>query len=462
MAISGGVRGLTDLELMAHLYRRAGFGATHDEITAAVDRGYEATVEELLHPEAQPDVDLDLMYRFYPDMKEEREIEITQAYWVYRMINSPRPLEEKMALFWHSLFATAFNKSNHAQMVHRQVNTFRKHCLGNFRTILLELSRDPAMIFWLDNQENTKDVHNENYGRELLELFSMGIGTYSEDDVKSCARAFTGWSVETLLNIGPFGRNVWNFEFKPEQHDYSEKEFLGQRGNFDGADIIDIVAQQPATARFIARRLYLFFVSDRPNDAVIDELAEVFQASGGDIRSVMRALLLSDVFRSERAYLAKVKSPAEYVVGVSKLVGDFRFPDWGIVNLALECRYMGQDLMNPPSVEGWHVGREWIDTGILVERVNFASEQVGDLGKPGVRAIVEQLRAQGPLSPEALVDNCLSLVGPMRVKDSTRAALVARVSQEGTLDLASGGAAAERRVATLLRLIVASREYQFA
>jgi uncharacterized protein (DUF1800 family) len=297
-AITSAGTGLTDLQLMAHLYRRAGFGAARDELEAAVARGYEAVVEELLYPERQPDLDLDLIYRFYPDMKEEREIDLTQAYWVYRMINSSRQLEEKMALFWHSLFATAFNKANHAQMVHRQVNMFRQHCLGNVRTLLVELSKDPAMIFWLDNQENTKDVHNENYGRELLELFAMGIGNYTEDDVKECARAFTGWSIKNLLNIGPYGRNVWEFEFRPEEHDYEEKTFLGHTGNFDGADIINIVVLHPATAQFIARRLYLFFVSDKPDEAAIEELARVFQESDADIRTVMRALLLSDAFRS--------------------------------------------------------------------------------------------------------------------------------------------------------------------
>ena len=451
---------LTDLQLMAHLYRRAGFGATRDEIEQAVARGYEAVVEELLHPERQPDLDMDLIYRFYPDMKEEREIEITQAYWVYRMINSPRQLEEKMALFWHSLFATAFNKANHAQMVHRQVNTFRKHCLGSFRTILVELSRDPAMIFWLDNQENTKDVHNENYGRELLELFAMGIGNYTEDDVKSCARAFTGWGIKNLLNAGPYGRNVWEFQFYPEQHDYSEKEFLGRRGNFDGTDIIDIVVDQPATAHFIARRLFLFFVSDTPDEAAIEALAQVFEASRGDIREVMRALLLSDTFRSEQAYYAKVKAPAEHVVGVAKLVGDFRYPSFGIVDYAYECRYMGQDLMNPPSVEGWHVGKEWIDTGILVERVNFASQQVGDASRPGIRAIIERIRAMGPLEPEAFVDVCLDLAGPLSIQAGAREALIRHAEKDGTLMLA-GDPAGERRITAMLQLIVATREYQF-
>src|SRR5438094_3100811 len=146
MAVESDIRQLTDLELMAHLYRRAGFGATRDELEAALERGYEATVESLLHPEAQPDLDLDLVFRFYPDAKEAREIDITQSFWVYRMINTQRPLEEKMALFWHCLFATAFNKSNHAQMVQIQIDMFRQHCLGSFKTILLELSKDPAMI----------------------------------------------------------------------------------------------------------------------------------------------------------------------------------------------------------------------------------------------------------------------------------------------------------------------------
>jgi uncharacterized protein (DUF1800 family) len=461
MAMGSAVGGLTDLELMGHLFRRAGFSATRAELEAAVAKGYEATVEALLHPEAVPDLDTDLVYRFYPEFKEARDIDLTQAFWVYRIINTPRPLQEKMALFWHCLFATAFNKSNHPKMLQQQVDLFRRHCLGNFRTILLELSRDPSMIFWLDNQENTKDVHNENYGRELLELFSMGIGNYTEDDVKNCARAFTGWGLQNLLNLGPFGRNAWEFKFYPEQHDYEEKEFLGERGNFDGGDVIDIIVRQPATARFIARRLYLFFVDDEVDEAAVEQLAEVYQRSGYDIREVVRALLLSDFFRSEAAYYAKVKSPAEHVAGILKLVGDWHFPSWGIVPVALECRYMGQDLMNPPSVEGWHTGKEWIDTGILVERINFAAEQVGDLDKPGVRDLVERLRARGPGSAEELVDGCLDLIGMLPMGDQAYDSLIEFVRKGGPLDLSDGQRATEQRVVELLQLIVATREFQF-
>jgi uncharacterized protein (DUF1800 family) len=462
MAVDTPVTLLTGVELMAHLLRRAGFGATHDEIEAALARGYEATVEELLHPERQPDIDVDILHRFYPDIKEAREIDVNQANWLYRMINTGRPLQEKMALFWHCLFATAFNKSNHSQQVQIQIDLLREHCLDDFKTILVALSRDPAMIFWLDNQENTNAVHNENFGRELLELFSMGIGTYTEEDVKECARAFTGWSIKTVLNTGPFGRNVWEYQFNADQHDYGEKEFLGERGPFDGEDVIEIIVRQPATARFIARRLYLFFVSDEPDEAAIEILARAYQESGHDIRSVMRALFLSDFFRSEAALYAKVKSPAEHVVGLMRLTGDHQFPEWGLKDVALEFRYMGQDLMNPPSVEGWHTGREWIDTGILVERVNFAAEQVGDVDKPGIRRIVERLRARGTLSPEALVDGCFELVGPLHPSERTRAALVRHIQPGGPLDLASGGRAAEERVGQLLQMVVSTREYQWA
>lgn len=456
------VRQLTDLERIAHLHRRAGFGATRDQLEASLAKGYEATVEELLHPEAQPDLEEDLIFRYYIDQKESRQIEPAQSYWVYRMINTKRPLEEKMALFWHGLFATGFAKLNHAKQMVDQVAMLRTHALGDFRTILVELSRDPAMIFWLDNQENTTDVHNENFGRELLELFSMGIGNYSEDDVKNCARAFTGWTMKNPIpGAQPYGRHPWEFEFRSDQHDFGEKEFLGERGNFDGTDIVGIIVKQPATARFIARRLHNFFVSDAPDETAISELVDVYFKSQYDIRAVMRSLFLSDAFRSRKAYYAKVKSPAEHVIGLERLVEDFQYPAWGIRNISLECRYQGQDLLNPPSVEGWHTGKEWIDTGILVERINFGAGLVGDTTKSGVQKIIGRLRAMGELSAEGFVDGCLDLMGPMEVSDTTRAGLLDFARKGGPLKFgANGDRAAEQRVTELLQLIVATREFQ--
>jgi uncharacterized protein (DUF1800 family) len=379
------------------------------------------------------------------------------------MINTHRPLEEKMTLFWHCLFATGNSKVEAPPTMLQQINTFRRFALGNFRDILVDLSRDPAMIFWLDNQENTNQVHNENYGRELLELFSMGIGNYTEDDVKSSAQAFTGWTFKNPIPTAkPYGRFKWQFEFRPDLHDYGEKTFLGETGHFDGTDIVDIVVKQPATAQFLARRLYLFFVSDRPDQAAIDELADVYVRSGYEIRPMLRALFLSDFFRSRSAYYAMVKSPADYVVGLLRLSQDYSFPKPGIYDVAFECRFMGQDLLNPPSVEGWHTGQEWIDTGILVERVNFAASIVTDLGKPGVRKIVDRMRAAGELSPEELLDACLDALGPLPIRPSTRVALLNHVNKQGPLRFgADDDTSAAERVTELLQLIVAAREFQF-
>ena len=352
--------------LMSHLLRRAGFGATPDEIDTYLELGYEATVEDLLHPEDAPGLDdEDLIRRYQIDQNSLMLIESSQAYWLYRMINTKRHLEEKMSLFWHGLFATAYGKLNHAKAVVNQTNTFRSRGLGNFHTLLIELSRDPAMIFWLDNKDNHNGAPNENYGRELLELFSMGIGNYTEEDVKACARAFSGWTIANAEymsirasrdSIWPHGRLDWQFQYQPEDHDDGEKTFLGQTGRFNGEDIIDIICQHPATAWFIASKLYNFFVADTPDETAIQRLADEFTRTRGNIGSVMRTLFLSDFFRSEQARFARVKSPAELVAGTARLTGSHQFSDWSIVNLAMDANYMGQEILNPPSVEGWHTG----------------------------------------------------------------------------------------------------------
>jgi uncharacterized protein (DUF1800 family) len=328
------------------------------------------------------------------------------------------------------------------------------------------------MIYWLDNNQSRGDAPNENYGRELLELFSMGIGNYSEDDVKASARAFTGWTLAPTLPRQPYGRFDWEFEYRPELHDDSVKTFLGETGPWNGEDIVNIIVKQPSAARFIARHLYNFFVADEPqvpawatvpprDPEAINVLVDAYMTSGYDMRAVMRTLFMSDFFRSEQAYFAKVKNPTELVIGTVRLTKDFGFLRQGLRELSLECRYMGQDLLNPPSVEGWHTGKEWIDTGCLVERINFAAQQVADVRKPGVRLIVDRLQAVGPLAPERFVDMTLDLAGPVRVRPSTRQALIDHVTPGGELrfdDSAAG--AAGQRVSELLQLIVATREYQ--
>ena len=463
-----------DMALMAHLMRRAGFGATGGELERYVSQGYEATVEELLHPEQAAPLEDDIVRRYHVDQNSLMLIESSQAYWLYRMINTRRPLEEKMALFWHGLFATAYGKLNHAKGVFNQTNTFRRCGLGSFDTLLLALSRDPAMIFWLDNKDNHKDAPNENFGRELLELFSMGIGNYTEEDVKSCARAFTGWTIKNAEymsirasrdSIWPHGRIDWQFVYLPEDHDDSTKTFLGRTGQFNGEDIIDIICQHPATSWFVATKLYSYFVSDSPDEAVTQELADEFRRSKGDIRSVMRTLFLSDFFRSEDVRYARVKSPAELVAGTARLAGSRQFPDWSIVNLAMDANFMGQEILNPPSVEGWHTGQEWIDTGTLVERVNSSALEMGDVNQPGVRAIINRVKARSQtLGPRDFVSACLEEVGSLTLSEGTFDQLRIYAESQGDLrfDRPDLAACSEQRVAEMLQLVVATREYQMA
>lgn len=451
-----------DRELMGHLFRRAGFGATPDELDVALAKGYSAVVEELIRPESAPEFAEDSIFRYHVGIKESRLARPAQACWLYRMITTHRPLEEKMALFWHSLFATAFSKLNCAKPLVNQISMFREHCLGSYRALLSALSRDPAMIYWLDNYQNTRYVHNENYGRELLELFTLGIGNYSERDVKSCARAFTGWSIkEPVPADQPYGRFDWVFEFRPDLHDYNEKIFLGQRGDFDGDDIIDIILDQPAAARYLAYRLHKFFVSDRPDEDAVAELAEVCRTADYQLREIMRFLLLSTEFRSERSYYSKIKSPVELIASLIRLTGDFQTPRYGIEDVVLSCGYMGQDLLDPPTVEGWHTGTDWIQTASLLERINFAVKQVSDPNMPGTRRLIECLRLEGELSPDAFVEKSLDLMGPLKVHDSTRDALLLFARRHGPLRFGPGpDRAADRRVVELLQLIVSAREFQ--
>ena len=474
-----------DIALMAHLLRRAGFGATREELEGYAAKGYETTVEELLYPEKAPAAlsDEDLIRRYHIDENAMQNKDSAQTYWLYRMVNTRRPLEEKLTLFWHGVFATAYSKLERARALLRQLDMFRRFGLGNFNTLLLELSMDPAMIFWLDNKDNHDNAYNENFGRELLELFSMGVGNYTEQDVYEASRAFTGWTMQNAAYITarvsrasnwPYGKFDWQFLYRDEDHDDGEKTFLGHTGVFNGQDIIDIVCRQPATARFLSRHLYNFFVADEPqvpawetapprDQAAIDTLVEAYFESNYDIRSMLRVLFNSDFFKNAR--FAKVKSPAEVVVGTVRLAGGFRFPAVEDIDLANQMAAMGQELINPPSVEGWHTGAEWVTTGSLVDRVNFAANQMGDLSKPGISSIIERIRDRGDsISPESLVDACLDLMGPLTIDESTRQELIRHAATQAEIrfDSEEEYGSSSAKVGEILQLIVATREYQLA
>ena len=474
-----------NVKLIAHLMRRAGFGATRSELEGYAEKGYEATVEGLLNPPDLQEMPDDLIRRYHHEQSGMMAHINPGANWLYKMISTNAPLQEKMALFWHSVFATGYNKITQGKVLSDQIRMFRRYGTGSFKTLLIELSRDPAMIFWLDNHDNHQDAINENFGRELLELFSMGVGNYSEQDIKECARAFTGWSLGNTEymalraerdSIWPYGRIAWHFEYKPEDHDDGEKEFLGHRGRFSGEDIIDIICQQPATAKFLARHLYNFFVADEPpvpqwpytpprDPQAIEMLTAAYFESDYDIHSMLQVLFDSDFFQSEDSWYAKVKSPVELVAGVLRLTNEFYRPRREILDRSLQTSYMGQQLINPPSVEGWHQGVEWIDTGTLIERLNFATQQLGDVNNPGVRNMIERIAAgnSDSISPEHLVERCLDEMGVISVSDETRATLEDFASQIGDLNLGSEPDEQIRQtLAQMLQMVAATYEFQRA
>ena len=463
----------TDTDLIAHLLRRAGFGADTSEIAKYAAMDYDEVVDRFVNPELYEEVEDDLLGRYYPHLAANKDNPaVWNGRWIYRMLNTERPLEEKMTLFWHGVLATGWTKSEHTPSMVNHVAMLRANCLGNFRTILLELSKDPAMIFWLDNNENHGSSINENYGREILELFSMGIGNYTEDDIKNAARAFTGWTFKQPLPLYPFGHFEARFVYREDDHDPGEKEFLGQRGEFNGEHVIDIIARQEATARFVSRHLYSFFVADEaqvpawsiqdPRDPeAIQTLVDAWFESDADIRHVMSVLLRSDFFKE--AQFERVKSPTEFVANVLKISGDYRYPDPGLESFEGTLIAMGQKLMDPPTVEGWHTGKEWIDGGTLTERVNFAVDTLSDPSKPGFQELVDELSSdEQPISPSVFVQAILDHLCRLEVSDETRATLEAHAITQGAPHFDDDPEGSIQKVVQMLTLAVSTREFQFS
>ena len=392
-------------------------------------------------------------------------------YWLYRMVTTKAPLIEKVTLFWHNIFATGYPKVVHGKVLSHQIAMFRRNGLGRFNDLLIELSKDPAMIVWLDNQDNHNGAINENYGRELLELFSMGVGNYSEEDIKEAARAFTGWTIGNTEYMvlrsnrdsdWPYGRIAWHFEFKEDDHDNGEKTFLGEKGNFNGEDIVEIICRQEATARFISRHMYHFFVADEPpvpqwphvkpqDPEAIQQLLDAYFGSSYSIKEMLRTLFKSDFFKSEDVRYKRVKNPAELMTGVLRLSGHLDRPRRETIVHAMKMNFMGQWLHNPPSVEGWHQGEEWIETGSLVERVNFAAEQLGDMNMPGVASMVSKIVGEG-VSADELLERCLKELGEFELTEDTGESLREYATAGGPVD--------DEKATGMLRLIAACRDFQ--
>lgn len=430
-----------NFDLAGHLLERAGFGGTPQEIqalsetpvTAAIDHvvNYEAIDAsalqdfdeselwdpgmdpfppsraeavriaraeghalgvDVLPPEStrrlQPVVDK-FFYGLRANALETRRLAL---WWADRMVATPRPLEEKMTLFWHGHFATSEAKVRDYRKLLLQNRTLREHATGNFRDLLMAVMRDPAMLVYLDNGQNVKDHPNENFGRELLELFTMGVGNYTERDIREASRAFTGWTNDAV-----------EFRFDRDKHDDGTKDFLGQRGAFDGDDIVDIILAQPVTAEFVSSKLYRFFVREDPSATTKTRLARVFREADYELKPLLRTIFLSRDFYSAPSVATQIKSPVQLLVSTYRKLGLSGAPT--IPDFNAQTRRLGQALLYPPNVAGWSGGRTWITPATLLERGNSMRdllfppdpESFGHPERrlPGIYARVAQRLAQG-------------------------------------------------------------------
>ena len=436
--------GTWNARLAAHLLRRAGFGGTPAEISRAAAKSMNGSVDALLvfpsgdivppavvddertfgafaaarrarrgmsMPDAtmvaadgttgaqRPAADASLLeLRKQRAMARRAQFVADATWWLDRMVTTPSPLQEKMTFFLHGHFATAANqKGIYGSDITDQNALLRRFALGNFKSLTHEITRDRAMLKWLDNARSDKTHPNENYARELMELFTLGIGNYTEADVRESARAFTGYT---------FVRRTGQFVFDANKHDDGSKTFLGRTGNFNGDDVIEIIFKQPAAPKFLARKLLEFLVYSDPEPALVDAFANSIAAHGFELEPAIAQLLRSNVFYSERAYRALVKSPVEFVVGSLRLFGATTVTPQTIGVLGR----MGQVPFRPPSVKGWDGGSAWLNTQTVLARENFASSLMSASAAASMSAsavLGDRPPANATIAARSLVDTIL-------------------------------------------------------
>lgn len=370
----------------AHFLRRTAFGATDAQIRALVGKDAREVARAALNfpvlaagPQPTPGNPFDPQSGATPGAM----IQLTRAGWLYELAYSPTPLREKLALVWSGHFVVGTDKVRNGPALAGYLRLLRTHAAGrSFSAFALDIARSPAMLRYLDNDQNKKGKPNENFSRELLELFTTGIGHYTEDDVREGARALSGWSFEG-------GRGNQNyletprFVFNPRQHDDGRKTYLGQSGPLSGEDVVRLAATHPQTATFVARRLHRAFVADTPDEGAVAGSAETFRRSGGDLGAVLEELLSSAAFYGARQRV--IRGPVEYVAAALRTLGQPRLDPKQLVTLTQTAGRMGQLLLQPDTVKGWDGGREWINDSALLTRMNVAASLTLGKAAPEVR-----------------------------------------------------------------------------
>ncbi len=360
-----------------HLLNRTGFAASQHEIKSFTGLTRQQAVEKIIgstqevatlpppkwvHAPIMPAIK-------YRDMtQEERQADQRlnqerafdlREWWFREMLITATPFTEKMTLFWHNHFATSQQKVRHTGLMYQQHILLRKYALGNFATLLRQIARDPAMLIYLDNANSRKEQPNENFAREVMELFTLGEGQYSEQDIKQMARSFTGWSLD---------RDSGEFMFRRGIHDAGEKIIFGKKGNFDGNQALDLLLKRPETAQFISRKLWREFVSPEPDEKQVLVLADIYRESGYNTAKLMQAMLMSDAFYAEENRASLIKSPVEFVVGTLKL---FEIYPPNLRPFVMTSAFLGQNVFSPPNVKGWPGGTNWINSASLLGRKQF-------------------------------------------------------------------------------------------
>jgi hypothetical protein len=451
---------------IAHLLRRAGFGARWSEIQQYSALGWTGAIDRLLHPDSVSD---DLEQRLNALGLDLTRVVDEQRWWVLRMIYSQRPLQEKMTLFWHGLLTSSYKKvggkRGYGYLI-TQNNFLRAHAFDTYDNILLGITQDPAMMWWLDLRLNRAQSPNENYARELMELFTLGVNSgYTQNDVHNAALALTGFKLGT-------GGTV---EYQVARHDNSQKTLLGHTGNLDYHDVIRLVTSQPSSGPFLCSRIFRFFVHENPSDADLKPMVDAYTSNGHNLGAVMRAMFLSPAFISATAYRARLKSPVEFTLGAIRQL-ELELSGQGVATIMAQ---MGQTILDPPNVAGWPGDQQsaiWLNTGTWLTRVNFintvlngarATQGQGD-GTPaggnlnqGLQTIITR---QHLTSPATVVDYFTGLLIDGQLTSDRRQKLIDTLSTSGgngdTLQLAGGGNLNANSLRTMLYLLLTSPEYQ--
>lgn len=443
----------------AHLLRRAGFGGRMSELQQYAALGYSGAVDHLINY-AQVTDDIDT--RLQGLNLDLTRVADEQRWWILRMIYSKRPFQEKMTLFWHGLLTSSYQKvggrANYGYLI-TQNRFLRDHALDTYDHILLGMTQDPAMMWWLDLRLSKKNAPNENFARELMELFTLGVsGGYTQQDVHEAARALTGF------HLAKDGSVVYD----PAQHDSGSKTLLGQTGNLDYKDVIRIVASHPATGPYLCRRIFQFFAHENPSDAELQPMIDAYTKSGHSMKAVMQALFLSPAFQSAAAYRSRLKSPVEFVIGTIRQL-ELETPGQG-VSVLLE--QMGQNLLAPPNVAGWtgdQSSEDWINTGTWLARVNFINGLLTGFktGKQGAYQGVTQtlqsvITANKLAAPTDVLNHFVALLLDGQIATDRLQVIhdyLTATDSGPTLKLAGGGTIPASGVSGMVYLLMSSPEY---